>query len=150
VEDFNTPVRWDIEKSQNLRWKIKIPGLGHSSPAIWDDRIFVTTAVKDEGQARLKVGLYGDVKSEKEENNFSWRLYCIDKTSGRILWHRESHIGKPGVKRHPKSSHANPTPCTNGKYVVAFFGSEGMYCYDMEGKLVAFRPMGWRQFTHHP
>ncbi|MHC4692435.1 MAG: outer membrane protein assembly factor BamB family protein [Planctomycetota bacterium] len=142
MEDFNTPVKWDIEESLNVRWKIKIPGLGHSSPAIWGDRVFVTTAVKDEGQARLKVGLYGDVKSEKEENNFSWRLYCIDKSSGKILWHRESYKGKPRVKRHPKSSHANATACTNGKYVVAFFGSEGMYCYDMEGKLKWKKDLG--------
>lgn len=142
MEDFNTPVWWDIEKPQNVLWKIDIPGLGHSSPTIWGDRIFVTTAVKDEGQARLKVGLYGDVISEKEENNFSWRLYCVDRKSGNISWQKESHIGKPRVKRHPKSSHANPTPCTNGQYVVAFFGSEGMYCYDMEGKLVWKKDLG--------
>ena len=65
LEGFSTPVKWDIEKSENIRWKIDVPGLGHSCPAIWGDRIFVTTAVKDEGQSNLKVGLYGDVKSEK-------------------------------------------------------------------------------------
>ncbi len=142
VEGFKTPVRWDIEKSQNVCWKIKIPGLGHSSPAIWDDRIFVTTAVKDKGESRLKVGLYGDVKSEREENIFSWRIYCIDRKSGKVLWNRQSHKGKPKVKRHPKSSHASHTPCTNGKYVVAFFGSEGMYCYDMEGNLIWKKDLG--------
>ena len=142
MEGFKTPIGWDIEKSQNVRWKIKIPGLGHSSPTIWGDRIFVTTVVKDEGQARLKVGLYGDVTSETEENNFSWRLYCIDKINGKILWRRESYKGKPRVKRHPKSSHANPTPCTNGNYVVAFFGSEGMYCYDIDGNLKWKKDLG--------
>ena len=136
AKGFNTPVKWDIEKSENIRWKIDVPGLGHSCPVIWGDRIFVTTAVKDDGQSRLKVGLYGDVVSEKEDNIFSWRLYCIDIKNGKILWHRESHKGKPKVKRHPKSSHANAAPCTNGNYVVAFFGSEGMYCYGMEGHLV--------------
>ena len=127
VEGFNTPVKWDIERSENIRWKTYIPGLGHSSPVIWGERIFITTAVKAQGQSSLKVGLYGDVESVKEENIFSWRLYCIDKKSGKILWNRQSHIGKPKVKRHPKSSHATPTPCTNGNYVVVFFGSEGMY-----------------------
>ncbi|MBW8040588.1 MAG: PQQ-binding-like beta-propeller repeat protein [Planctomycetes bacterium] len=142
AKGFNTPVKWDIEKSENIRWKIDVPGLGHSCPVIWGDRIFVTTAVKDDGQSRLKVGLYGDVKSEKEENIFSWRLYCIDVKNGKILWHRESHKGKPKVKRHPKSSHANATACTDGNYVVAFFGSEGMYCYDMQGGLIWKKDLG--------
>ena len=142
VEGFCTPVKWDIERSENILWKTSIPGLGHSSPAIWGDRIFVTTAVKDEGQSRLKVGLYGDVESVKEENIFNWRLYCIDRKSGKILWNRQSHVGKPRVKRHPKSSHATPTPCTDGNYVVAFFGSEGMYCYDMQGNLIWKKDLG--------
>jgi len=142
VEGFNTPVKWDIERSENIRWKTYIPGLGHSSPVIWGERIFITTAVKAQGQSSLKVGLYGDVESVKEENIFSWRLYCIDKKSGKILWNRQSHIGKPKVKRHPKSSHATPTPCTNGNYVVVFFGSEGMYCYDMQGNLIWKKDLG--------
>jgi outer membrane protein assembly factor BamB len=142
MEDFNTPVKWDMEQSKNILWKIDVPGLGHSSPVIWGNRIFVTTAVKDEGKSRLKVGLYGDVKSEREENIFSWRLYCIDRKSGQVLWDKQSHKGKPKVKRHPKSSHASHTPCTNGQYVVAFFGSEGMYCYDMEGNLVWEKDLG--------
>lgn len=142
VEGFCTPVKWDIERSENIRWKTNIPGLGHSSPAIWGNRIFVTTAVRDEGKSRLKVGMYGDVASEKEENIFSWRLYCIDKKSGKVLWNRLSHKGKPKVKRHPKSSHANHAPCTDGNYVVAFFGSEGLYCYDIEGNLIWKKDLG--------
>ena len=142
AEGYRTPVKWDIEQAENIRWKTSIPGLGHSSPAIWGDRIFITTAVKDEGESRLKVGLYGDVESVKEENIFNWRLYCIDRKSGKILWNRQSHTGKPKVKRHPKSSHATPTPCTDGNYVVAFFGSEGMYCYDMQGHLMWKKDLG--------
>jgi len=135
AEGYSTPIKWDIQKSQNIRWKTYIPGLGHSSPAVWGDRIFITTAVKDEGESNLKVGLYGDVRSEKEENIFNWLIYCIDRKSGKILWSQQSHRGKPEVKRHPKSSHATPTPCTNGDSVVVFFGSEGLYCYDREGNL---------------
>ena len=142
MEGYGTAVKWDVQRSENIRWKSSIPGLGHSGPVIWGDRIFITTAVKDKGQSHLKVGLYGDVKSEKEDNIFSWRLYCVDRRNGEVLWHRESHIGKPKVKRHPKSSHASFTACTDGNYVVAFFGSEGMYCYDSEGNLVWEKDFG--------
>jgi outer membrane protein assembly factor BamB len=86
--------------------------------------------------------MYGDVKSVTEKDLFSWHLYCIDRRSGKILWDQQSYKGKPKVKRHPKSSHANSTPCTDGDYVVAFFGSEGMYCYDMEGNLVWEKDLG--------
>ena len=142
AEGYPVPAEWDVEQSKNIRWKTYIPGLGHSSPAIWGDRIFITTAVKDEGQSSFKVGLYGDVESVKEGNIFSWHVYCIDRKDGKILWNRQSHVGKPKVKRHPKSSHASPTPCTDGNYVVAFFGSEGMYCYDMEGNPIWKKDLG--------
>jgi len=142
ADGYSTPIKWDMETSKNIRWKTYIPGLGHSSPVIWGGQIFITTAVEDKGQSRLKVGLYGDVRSEEEENIFSWLIYCIDRKSGKILWSQQSYRGKPEVKRHPKSSHATPTPCTNGDYVVVFFGSEGLYCYDMEGNLIWKKDLG--------
>ena len=142
AEGHPVPVKWDAERSENIRWKTYIPGLGHSSPVVWGNRIFITTAVQDKGQSSLKVGMYGDVRSAKEENVFSWHILCIDREAGKILWNRRSYMGKPKVKRHPKSSHANSTPCTDGNYVVAFFGSEGMYCYDMEGNLIWEKDLG--------
>jgi hypothetical protein len=142
AEGYRLAVKWDIEQSENILWKTEIPGLGHSSPIVWGNRIFITTAVKDNGESTLKVGLYGDVKSAKEENVFNWYVYCIDRKNGNILWKRLSYTGKPKVKRHPKASHASSTPCTDGNYVVAFFGSEGMYCYDMEGNLIWKKDLG--------
>ena len=142
AEDYSTPIEWDMKTSKNMRWKTYIPGLGHSSPVIWGEQIFITTAVEDKGQSRLKVGMYGDVRSEEEANIFNWCIYCIDRKGGKILWSQQSYRGKPEVKRHPKSSHATPTPCTNGDYVVAFFGSEGLYCYDMEGNLIWKKDLG--------
>ena len=142
AQGYSTAVKWDFERGENIRWKTYIPGLGHSSPVIWGERIFITTAVKSKGKSSLKVGLYGDVRSVKEDNIFDWRVYCIDKTNGKILWTRQSYTGRPKVKRHPKSSHANPTPCTDGNFVVAFFGSEGLYCYDMEGEPIWQKDLG--------
>jgi outer membrane protein assembly factor BamB len=150
AEGYQTPVEWDLEQSRNVLWKTPIPGLAHSSPAVWESRIFVTAAIADRGESDLKVGMYGDVQSAAEEGLFAWHLYCIDKTSGKVLWDRQSYKGKPKVKRHPKSTHANSTPCTDGKCVVAFFGSEGLYCYDVEGKLLWQKNLGvldWGFYT---
>jgi len=142
MDGYRTPTEWDEGQSQNILWKVQIPGLAHSCPVVWRDRIFVTTSVQDKGESSLKVGMYGDVQSVNEKDIFNWHVYCIDKKSGKILWDRQSYRGEPKVKRHPKSSHANSTPCTNGNYVVAFFGSEGMYCYDMEGNLIWEKDLG--------
>jgi len=142
AEGYPMPVKWDVERGENVLWKTPVAGLGHSCPAVWGERIFVTTAVKGKGESSLKVGMYGDVESIKEKDVFSWRIYCIDRENGKILWEREARTGKPRVKRHPKSSHASPTACTDGNYVVAFFGSEGLYCYDMQGEPVWGKDLG--------
>ncbi len=136
AENFVTPVSWDIEKSMNVSWKTSIPGLGHSPPVVWGDKIFVTTAISGLVNPELKLGLSGGIESVEDETEHEFKVYCLDKKSGKILWERTSHKGVPKVKRHPKATHANSTPVTNGEYVVAFFGSEGLYCYDMDGKPV--------------
>jgi outer membrane protein assembly factor BamB len=129
------PVQWDVKGSKNVRWKVPVPGLGHSSPVVWGDRIFLTTAVPVEpADQELKTGLYGDIGSVKESAEYRWLVLCFEKASGKQLWEREAHRGVPKVKRHPKSTHANPTAAVDGKRVVAFFGSEGLHCYDLEGK----------------
>lgn len=142
MERHRTVTEWDVDQSRNILWKTPTPGLGHSCPIVWEDRIFVTTAAKDQGESSLKVGLYGNVDSVPEKDIFNWHLYCIDRKTGDILWDKRSYRGKPKVKRHTKSSHANATPCTNGECVVAFFGSEGMYCYDMDGNLLWQKDLG--------
>ena len=119
---FSTPVSWSIDNSKNIKWKIPIPGLGHSSPIIWGNRIFVTTAISGKEDPELKVGLYGNIKPVDDETVHQWKVYCLDKNSGKILWEKLAHKGIPKVKRHPKSTHANSTPATDGKHVVAFFG----------------------------
>lgn len=142
AEHYPTPLSWDMEKSINIKWKTAIPGLGHSSPVVWENRIFITTAVSDKAEPELKVGLYGDIESAADQTVHEWKVYCIDKNTGKILWEKTAYKGIPRVKRHPKSSHANPTPATDGKYVAAFFGSEGLYCYDMTGQLAWKKDFG--------
>jgi outer membrane protein assembly factor BamB len=136
VESTNLPDHWDMETGKNIKWKAQIPGLGHSSPIVWDNKIYLTTAVNILGEDSLKVGLYGDVSNYNDSVVKEFRVLCLDKNTGNILWNEVAHKSVPKTKRHTKASHADPTPATNGKYVVAFFGSNGLYCYTTEGHLV--------------
>jgi len=126
---------------ENVRWKTPIPGLGHSSPVVWANRVFVTTAA-GKGAEELRVGLYGDIDSAADQDIKEFRVYCVDKADGTVLWYRTVHRGIPKIERHPKSSHANPTLATDGQHLVAFFGSEGLFCYGMEGKLLWKKDLG--------
>lgn len=136
------PTKWDVEKGLNVRWKTPIPGLGHSCPVVWGDRVFLTSAVSDADKAGLKPGNYGSVDSVDDKSEHAWHVYGIDKRSGKILWDVVAHTGVPSIKRHLKGTHANPTPTTDGKHLIACFGSEGLYCYDLDGHLLWKRSLG--------
>ena len=142
AEGFETPTSWDVPAGKNLKWKTPIPGLGHSCPTICGDRIFVTTAISDKQKDSLKIGIYHEIAPVEKDGVHVWKLYCIDKKTGKILWEKVCHKGVPKDKRHTKSSHANCTPATDGKRVVTFFGSEGLYCHDFEGKLLWKKDFG--------
>lgn len=135
AEGHKTPTTWDAAKGVGLAWKTPIPGLAVSSPIVWGDTVFVTTAVSSDPKAIFRHGLYGDVEPSSDVSPHSWRLLAIDKKTGRVRWERVAHAGVPKTKRHPKSSQASCTPVTNGRVVVAYFGSEGLYAYDMNGAL---------------
>jgi len=128
------PIKWDLKTGQNVRWKTPIPGLGHSCPVVWGDRVFVTTAISSKPNQKIRIGLYGDVDSVDDKTRHTWKVFCLDRDSGKILWERTAFEGVPKIKRHLKGSQANCTPATDGRRVVACFGSEGLYCYDFSGK----------------
>jgi outer membrane protein assembly factor BamB len=142
VEGSPAAVKWDAQKSVNTLWKTAIPGLGHSSPVVWGNKVFVTTAVTTGEKDETRFGLYGDVAPVKNEPKHSWKVYALDKFSGQVLWERIAYEGLPKVMRHPKSTHADSTPVTNGKYVIALFGSHGLYAYDLNGKLLWKQDLG--------
>jgi outer membrane protein assembly factor BamB len=135
------PTHFDVPKGKNVRWKTPIPGLGHSCPVVWGDRVFLTTAVGDP-KATLKPGQYGDVDSVTEDMEHTWHVLCLDRHTGKVLWDRVAHRGVPKVKRHLKSTHANATPATDGKHLVVSFGAEGLYCYDLDGNPLWKRELG--------
>ncbi len=142
VEGQPAAVAWDAEKSVNTRWKTAIPGLAHSSPVVWGDKVFVSTAVTTGTKDETRFGLYGDVAPVKDDPKHTWKVYALDKASGKILWEQIAYEGIPKVKRHPKSTHADSTPVTNGKQLVVLFGSHGLYAYDLKGKLLWKQDLG--------
>jgi outer membrane protein assembly factor BamB len=134
AEGTKPPLTWDVEKSQNVLWKTAIPGLSHASPVIWGNNIFVITAISTDSKVSFAVKDRG-IDLATDEVPHTWMIYAIDKRTGQILWSNKAYEGVPRAKRHVKATQANSTPVTDGRYVVALFGSEGLACYDMNGKL---------------
>ena len=135
------PTNWNLETGENIRWQSPIPGLAHASPIVWRDRVFVLTVIAP-GNSELKVGLYGDIESAQDPGEHEWRLRALDLQTGNVLWDKPAHRATPRVKRHPKASHANSTPATDGKRIVAILGSEGLFCFDTRGQLLWKKDLG--------
>lgn len=138
-----TVASFDVATGRNVAFQTPLPGLAHSSPVLWGNKLFVTSAVPvDAKEAELTVGLYGAIAPVEGEGEQDLKLYCIDREKGEVLWERTAIRALPKVKRHTKGSHAASSPCTDGKHVLAFFASEGLYCYDMEGDLLWSKDFG--------
>jgi outer membrane protein assembly factor BamB len=136
------PDTWSVTEGRHIRWKTPIPGLAHSSPVVSADRVFLTTAISSRGSATFKPGLYGDGTASEDRSSHQWKVIALDRKSGKVLWDRVAFEGEPREKRHIKATYANQTPATDGRHVVAFFGSQGIYAYDVSGKLLWQRDLG--------
>ncbi len=138
--DQEPPTSWNVETGDNVAWKIAIPGLSHSSPIVWShgDRttVYVTSAVSKQADASFKHGLYGEGTASDDRSQHRFVLVAVDAQSGEVQWETTLHRGVPLEKRHIKATYANQTPATNGEVIVAFFGSEGLYGVDMEGRIL--------------
>jgi outer membrane protein assembly factor BamB len=142
ADGANLPDTWSAADGKGIAWKTPIPGLAHSSPIVWGDRVFVTTAISSRKDASFKPGLYGEGTASEDVTSHKWNLMALDRRTGKILWERTAYEGTPKEKRHIKATYANATPATDGKYVVAFFGSQGLYAYDLDGNLEWKRDLG--------
>ena len=139
ASDQDLPDRWDVETGENILWRQSIDGLAHSSPIVWGERVYVTTAIAEPGtEVGFGTGDSDMVGSGSTEDLVShrWQLLAFDKRSGERLWEKTLHRSVPRVKRHVKASHASATPVTDGERIVLLLGSEGLYCVDMDGELL--------------
>ncbi len=140
VRETGLPLEWSA--SRNVLWKTEIPGRGHSSPIVWGNRIFLTTAIEGEIDPQAK-----PVKHTIEGQDFvhpdgvgadrrhTFEVLALDATTGKILWRKTAWAGAPYDSRHRRGSFASPTPVTDGTLVYAYFGGEGLFAYDGNGKL---------------
>jgi len=129
------PTTWNAAKSENIRWKTSIPGFSHASPIVWGNQVFVITAIPSDPKISFIAKDRG-IDLARDDVKHTWRIYSLDKQTGHILWEKTAYEGVPRARRHVKATQANSTPVTDGKYVVALFGSEGMNCYDLKGTLL--------------
>jgi outer membrane protein assembly factor BamB len=134
AEAQRLPDTWNPKTGENILWQTRIPGLGHSSPVVWGDRVFVTSAVSSRGQATFKPGLYGDGDASDDRSPHRWMLFAVNARTGTIEWERVAFEGPPVDTRHIKSTYASATPATDGRTVVVSFGSQGVYAYDVNGR----------------
>ncbi|PYR94329.1 MAG: hypothetical protein DMF84_05815 [Acidobacteria bacterium] len=137
-----TATKWNVSTGENVVWKAPVPGIAVSSPIVWGDRVFISTAVSSDPTQGIRTGLYGDVEPASDQSKHTWRLIALDKKTGKVLWDRIAHEGTPKTKRHPKSSQASPTPVTDGRHVIVSFGSEGLYAYDFDGEQLWKQDLG--------
>jgi len=146
ADGFSVSTSWNadsaIGKIEGVIWRTNVPGLGHSSPIVFGGRIFLTTAIAEAGEAPLKIGVGGKPTAADDNGEQSWIVLCYNKLTGAELWRKTANKGIPRASRHVKATHANTTLATDGRHLVAFFGSEGLYCYDLEGKLLWKRDLG--------
>ncbi len=104
--------------------------------------MFVTSAISSKDKATFKPGLYGAGDASDDKSVHQWKVFCLDKKTGKIVWDKVAYEGVPLEKRHIKSTYASSSPATDGRYVVAFFGSQGLYAFDMKGKQVWKKDLG--------
>ena len=135
------PAAWGPE--QNIAWKVEVPGRGHSAPVVWNDRVFLTTAIEGEVVPGAKAVEHIDggkpflhPDSVGADRKHTYKVLAYDGRTGKLLWERTAWAGVPFDNRHRRGSYASPSVATDGTLVFAYFGAEGVYAYDVNGKPV--------------
>jgi outer membrane protein assembly factor BamB len=139
-DETDLPDTWS--RTENVVWTAKIPGRGWSSPVIWGDRIFLTSAEQLKGKSeKVKPGLYFGGERQRIYPH-RWSVFCIDFKTGKILWDKVAHEGDPFEGHHLKNSLASETPVTDGERIYAYFGNVGLFAYETNGKLAWKKDLG--------
>jgi outer membrane protein assembly factor BamB len=159
ADESALPERWS--KTENIAWSIEVPGRGWSSPIVWRDRVFVTSAISPGAFKAPSTGIYGndyaaelskqglsddevvkrvvnrDIELTSETGDIRYMVYALEANTGKVVWEREAHRGQPFGGRHRKNTYASETPVTDGERLyVSFGGNVGLFCYAMDGTLL--------------
>jgi len=144
----NPPMTWS--ESENIKWKVAIPGQGHSSPIIWGNKIFLQTAI-DTGQTKAAEAQPAQppatangrksLSTPAPKTVHKFDLVCVDRATGKILWEKTATEAVPHEGHQPTGTFANYSPVTDGKYVWVSFGSRGLHCFDLDGNLKWSQPL---------
>jgi outer membrane protein assembly factor BamB len=140
----NPPIHWDDKT--NIRWKTEVPGKGSATPIVWGNQIFLLTAVDTGKAAELAALAKEDSRFEKKTKPpttyYAFIVLCLDRHTGKVLWQKTATEQVPHEGHHPTHSYAAASPTTDGTYLYASFGSQGIYCYDLAGHLQWQRDLG--------
>jgi outer membrane protein assembly factor BamB len=138
--DAQLPEHWSA--TSNVAWKAEIPGRGWSSPIVWGERVFVTTAVSAGETEPPKKGLYlGGERPNAARPEHAWKVLCLELASGQVQWEQVLHRGQPPGPVHLKNTFASETPVTDGERVYAVVGNVGVFCLDFNGRRVWSKPL---------
>lgn len=140
ADDPRLPETWSA--TDNVVWKVDVPGTGWSSPVVWNDHVFLTTAVTATDAERPKPGLYLGTYITQPKGEYRWMVYDFDLRTGALRWAREVKAAVPSGPKHLKNSYSSETPVTDGERVYAYFGNVGLFVFDMNGTPVWSKPIG--------
>jgi outer membrane protein assembly factor BamB len=138
----NPPVSWS--ESENVLWKKSIPGRGNSTPIIWDGRIYLTTAISSEGSVGVESG-FGWRQGIVPSGKLDYAVLALDASTGEVIWQRTAITDTPHEGTHRDGTWASNSPVTDGEHLIAFFGSRGIFCFDLNGKELWSKDLGNQQ-----
>jgi outer membrane protein assembly factor BamB len=152
------PTTWS--ETSNVKWKLKLPGYGTSTPIIWENQVFVQTAISgakaeaksvptdpapaEPGQ-RPRRGGPGGMRSEKPNQPYQFTILAVDRSSGKIAWQKALREEVPHEGHHPDHGFASASPVTDGEHLISYFGSRGLYCLDLNGNVLWQKDLGKMQ-----
>ena len=138
--DANPPLTWSA--TENVKWKVPLPGEGAATPIVWGNRVFVLSAVKTDRIAENPPKPNPDDRTVPPPNIYEYTVFCFDAETGDQLWKKIACEKPPVSGRHKTNTYASGSPTTDGKRLYVSFGSQGLYCYDLDGKQLWSRDLG--------
>ncbi len=142
ADGLDLPVAFDATLNKGVAWKTRIPGVGHSSPVIWDDNVFLTSAEPVSKEPKYDLRVASGFDTHQEDIEYRWIAYCVSLSSGKIKWQKQLDQGRPRAKRHVMSSHANCTPSVDGEHVIVNLAGQGIYCLTHDGEIKWEKDLG--------